>query len=211
MEGNNYQPIKWMAKNDRCGSWITMNAACQYGHTHVVDVLLRDGRFDPSDTNVIGTALTTAINNNRLEVVQRLLEDSRTRIDYKDTIAAFPYTNILELLLQDKRTNIQNYDITILSVAMEKKLDDVALVLVQNMQIWDYINIVPILWNTVKFGLIHTAEYMIKNGVDITVDDYEVFFIAVEYARLPIIKLLLQDSRVRAVAEREGYTINMWE
>lgn len=50
-----------------------------FGNLYVVDLLLKDGRADPNGER--GFGIKYAIQNDRVRVVARLLEDPRTIID----------------------------------------------------------------------------------------------------------------------------------
>ena len=88
--------------------------ACSTGRLEVVDVLLKDGRIDPTipssifTDDLVNNALETACAYGHLSVVQLLLNDPRVDPSSNDCLAVTlaagnGHANILERLLQERR------------------------------------------------------------------------------------------------------------
>lgn len=81
---------------------------CEYGHTEIVDLLLRSTRLDPSENS--DQALVVACINENIDCVRRLLEDHRVSPNTRNDLCfrracSTNSDELIELLLLDSRVN----------------------------------------------------------------------------------------------------------
>jgi ankyrin repeat protein len=93
-----------------CENCTVLKHACENGHTSIVDILLRDGRVDPTDENKFNS-ICDAISRGHAEVVERLMQDNRVSasVPLDDILllaCTMEETMVAEKLLKYKKDNL---------------------------------------------------------------------------------------------------------
>ena len=92
--------------------------AIQIGDKRMVKILLEDGRMDPSESEV----LCTAVQKNNVEIVKMLLDDPRVIADDEALYVAYQYNNpkIFELILKEPTIDPTGDDNSIIDNVFDK-------------------------------------------------------------------------------------------
>jgi ankyrin repeat protein len=151
--------------------------ACEKGYAEIVQLLLEDGRMDPSTYN--NSAIISAVQKGQIEIVRLLLQDPRVDPSARTNFAfrwvcenghTEGHTEIVRILLADPRVD---------PIAA----DNYAFV------------------RACAYERIETVRLLLQDPrVNPTENDNHVFFYACENGYIEIVRLLLQDPRIDPTA-----------
>ena len=174
-----------------------LTVACTYGNTEIVQLLLKDGRIDPSEFD--NQALINASVGGFAEIVEILLKYSQVNPSAQKNKALNEACRqrsikVVNLLVSDPRTQ-PSYEAILESI--RRKDDDIFLILMNGMKIDPSYQDNILILEASKSGCVGAVEYLLKHAiVDPATENNYPIIEASGRGNYMTVELLLNDFRV---------------
>ncbi|ORY48069.1 ankyrin [Rhizoclosmatium globosum] len=174
--------------------------AAQNGYLEIVQFLAKDPRVTLSDSD--SSALALACEHGQEEVVEFLLQEGSsdpTAFDNANLIDSvrFGNWNIVELLIEDGRVNIESHEYLVVTNAVDERRQDIINLILTRYSSTTH-PILELLQSVIELDTSRLQEFLENDHYDHTlhIGGLAALLLAIEAGNIPIIKLLLSDSRV---------------